>query len=143
MNPSPGAFQVTCVCGQVLAGSRQKVHQVFRCERCGAQRFILPSSPLPPLGPALASPSSRRPLTLRHWLLPALAALLTLGTLIFLYVVFLAPERRDPAGNQPEKSWEQRFHQAEQFLEEGSFRLAVLEMEGATPKTLQQMPKEK
>jgi hypothetical protein len=57
--PAAGVpYRVVCACGQVAAGSRQDTFQVIRCSACGAERFILPRSPLPPVaGPVrLSSP---------------------------------------------------------------------------------------
>src|SRR5437870_5238678 len=101
---SHASFQVTCGCGHVLVGTRTARHQVIRCERCGAQRFILPASPLSPLT-AAKPPASASTSSLRPWLVPVLAATLTMAGLVLLYVFVLAPK---PDTGAQEIPWEKR-----------------------------------
>jgi hypothetical protein len=126
-------FEVPCVCGQVATGFRQAAHQVMLCPRCGARQFILPASPLPPLHAesGQASPLARGRWRLQHWLLPLAAISMSVVGLAAVYVVFLAPwKKSEDITDRVERTAASRLEAARRFMAEGSFHLAVDELEG-------------
>jgi len=91
----PVPFDVACPCGQRLTGLRGARHRVARCGSCGEPVFILPRSPWPfvPDDEAGPVPARRR----RPWLLPVLAAGLTLAAVVVGYVVLFTSLLHPPA----------------------------------------------
>lgn len=78
------SFELTCACGQLLRGDRQRRHQIVPCPACGRASFVFPLSPydLPAEEAARPSPAWRR-----SWRTPILAAV---GSVLLLVVGFVA-----------------------------------------------------
>ncbi len=102
VGPAP-CYEVTCPCGACLRGKRQARRQVVPCPGCGRPTFVLAASPLPsPDGAVLQAPPPppRRPLS--PWVVPLIAAAVTLALLVLLFLAALpflgrsAPPPREP-----------------------------------------------
>jgi hypothetical protein len=137
------AYEVACACGRVVRGQRQARPQVIACPACGNRLFVLPASPLPPVG----SPPGTKPglpagprISARPWLLPLIAALVTLVIVICVLVFFLMPlltSRTGPSSRTGDR--ERLTHHIDtgkQALADGHFRLAVKEL--AVARSLQE-----
>jgi hypothetical protein len=130
---SRAPYEVTCACGQVATGFRQREYQTLRCSRCGNEVFVLPLSPFPAVeavddrprsAPATAARSASR-----LWGLPVAAVALTLTALILIFY-FLLPR----PGNHSETAKEPigpHLAAAQRYLDEGNFRQAIHELEVA------------
>ncbi len=149
---STATFSVTCVCGQIVHGPRPATFQDFSCSHCGAQVFVLPMSPWLDLarkiGPADAQPPSGK-LTRRDFLLPSAASVLALALLVLTYRLWIAPslfpQRVDLSSppDVPTPVLAARLLRAQRFLAEGSFWLAVHEMDAGTPDLRTLTPEER
>jgi hypothetical protein len=137
----PAPFQVACVCGQLVAGQRQRKYQVIPCPSCRRGVFVLPCSPLP--APRGGSWSGRRRVTLSasdgrsagpvggwaFWRWPLLAAALTLivaagGVLALLRFAVPGPGPSEHQALDPL----QQIRDAEQALADGQFQTAGREL---------------
>src|SRR5262245_6132375 len=86
----PVSYEVACACGEQCRGQRTPRHQVVHCPACNAPVFILPSSPLPPVGTSGASRSTTA--LHRHikpWIWPVAGATVTLVAVIVGFVVLV------------------------------------------------------
>src|SRR5262245_41726437 len=89
-NP-PVPFEVACDCGQVQRGLRGRRSQVTRCPSCGGTLFVFPRSPLSavpeeqPAALGTPGPGGRSP-----WLLPLVAACVTLVVVVVAYILLFS-----------------------------------------------------
>ncbi len=105
---------------------------MVRCARCGADRFILPRSPLPaPEATKAGSDAGPGQRQSRLWIYPTAAVVFTLLILGVVYLGFQAfhsgPATRDTdkKGTSEESGAKERLRQARENLAQGKFRLAV------------------
>jgi hypothetical protein len=134
-------FEIRCACGQTTAGQRETEHQILRCAGCGRKLFIFPISPLvTALGGSSASQSLRllaARLRSRPWLLPVVAAVVTLAVVIVAFIVVLGQLGRPAAPRRDELTG--RLAAGRKALAEGNFHAAVehlkaaRELHGANP----------
>src|SRR5205814_965414 len=95
--PGP-PFEVRCACGQTTTGLRQAEHQILRCPGCGGKLFVFPYSPLPRVFPGTNRSYPFRFLAGgRAWLLPIVAAGLTLAAVVAVFAVVLSRLGPSPA----------------------------------------------
>jgi hypothetical protein len=124
----PAPVTLTCACGRPWEGVRKATAQVVRCGACGESLFVLPVSPLPPVeGDSTRKPRGRSP-----WLLPAVAALVTLTAVVVGFVVFfrsLEPASGDAGRSGP--TTEAAMEAGRRLLGEGNFREAFKELQAA------------
>jgi len=102
----PAPFEVACDCGQVQRGLRGRRAQVARCPSCGGALFVFPRSPLPTVPeeqPAEAGAPGRGRRS--PWLLPLVAACLTLTVVVIAYILLFSSLLRpsDPAARERER----------------------------------------
>jgi hypothetical protein len=130
------AYEVVCTCGRTARGHRHARHQVIKCADCGAKLFILPGSPLPPVG----SPPGQKPLSpsargWRFWLVPLGAAGLTLIAVVcvlrfVIWPLLLPPGTSGPRTDKREEIT-QHIDAGRGALADGDFRRAVQELASA------------
>lgn len=127
----PVPYAVTCSCGQVLRGQRQKTHQVVKCPGCGRDRFVLPLSPLT----AVSAPAGTAgPSAWHFWRWPLIAGGATAGVagLALVLVLVFGPSRSDrPRDPAPEARFDAHVQAGQQALTEGAFRRAARELAAA------------
>jgi hypothetical protein len=136
----PVPFQIACPCGRVHRGLRAARSQVARCPGCGEVHFVFPRSPLPavpdeqPGGPPAAAGGGRGR---SPWLLPLVAAGLTLAAVVAAYV-FLFSSLLRPAGHPAERpgspaalTRRDGLAAGRRLLREGNFHLAVDTLQAA------------
>lgn len=134
-------YEITCVCGQVARGWRQRTHQVLRCRHCDAPVFVLGRSPLPAVGKApgptsASAAQSWRILRNHRWLLGAsVLALLAGGTLAVWWFSRSSPTQ---VANDADTLQAQML-QGEKYLAAGAFRRAAVEL-GAARSAWQRQP---
>lgn len=76
-------YEVSCLCGRLLRGQRQKTRQIVSCPNCGRKRFILPISSW--LIPTAAVP----PRQLARLNLNRLLLIIVLGGALAMVLIFL------------------------------------------------------
>jgi len=142
--PPSAAYAIECSCGTVARGDRSAAQQIVRCDRCGQELFVFPVPPLPAElagGVTVCGPSRLPtiPPQVRFWLSPVLAGLAALIVVVAIVVGILRSHRPgvDRAIEEPLTAGRAvlRFDTHEQIirsaLSDGSFRLAVRELETA------------
>ncbi len=129
-------YEVVCTCGRAARGHRHARHQVIKCAGCGARLFILPGSPLPPVG----SPPGRQappapPRSRGVWLLPLSAAALTLIAVICILVFVVWPLLAPPSGARPRRDRREQImphiDAGRHALADGDFSRAAQELSSA------------
>jgi hypothetical protein len=135
----PAEFSVACVCGRVVTGTRLNSPQNLFCPSCGGEIFVLPAGPWLELAKTVkprTAPSSRS-LTVRDLLLPLGASALAVTVLALAYsqwvVPLVFPKRVEPSqgGDAGVPTLKERLARGHKLLTEGSFRLAMEEMNPA------------
>ena len=132
------SFEIICSCGQAVRGQRSGQAQMVRCSACGAERFVLPFSPLSPVLSATAGPTSPTARgRWRFWLGPLLAAgvalLLAVGG-IMLLIRHGTPKRTQQNETSELSAAERLQHHiavGRAALAEGSFHRASAELAAA------------
>jgi hypothetical protein len=96
----PVPCEVACNCGWVYRGLRRGRSHVARCGACGGFLFVFPRSPLPPVADEPPAGLEEAAATRRRspWLLPVVAACLTLAVVVGGYV-FLFSSLLHPSGH--------------------------------------------
>ena len=131
-------YSVACRCGHTLRGHRQRRYQVLRCQTCRRSVFILPYSAYPailavetrvPKGKAAARSPFPPRARFRAWLLPTLAALLTLLVAVIGFLKVSAMIRR-PIKTEvnvlpAREEYDRLVAEGRSDLAEGNFALAV------------------
>src|SRR5262249_49934527 len=144
--PGPAVpYEVACSCGQVVRGTRQARHQVVTCAGCGQAVFVLPFSAYAPPDQSprgeLVPPrdAARYPVPFsflpRPWGVPLLAAVLTLTAVVAGYALILKQFGRSVAppgaARAPEQEIRAYMDAGQKAMSEGSFRLALEELDRA------------
>jgi hypothetical protein len=134
--PAPVPFEVACLCGDVVRGFRQPLHQAVPCPACARPVFVLPLSPLSPVlvsGGVVSGGWSKAapPLTTHHSRLTSLAACLALAVVILVAAVLV----NRPPGAAPSPPGRAEvlalLQRGEDALGGGKFALAVRELTAA------------
>lgn len=131
--PSPpreaDSFHVVCICGHLLSGTRRDSFQLARCPKCGAERFVLPRSLLPPLqsGPKPAASAPARQFAVWKYLAFAGAAaiVLMLGVHLAFQNFVAKPVENNDADASNKTDLRSSLQQAREHLALGKFRLAA------------------
>lgn len=143
LTPAPHAratFQVACVCGQALTGTRKAGYQVLACPRCGQPVFVLPRSPFPPVAPL---PRGKQPLQeetgprrspTRRWFGPAAAILATVAIVALVFAVLIRHLTED-SPVVPAEEIQARYQAGLQALAAGDFPAAARDL-GQTSRDL-------
>lgn len=134
-------YEITCKCGQVVRGNRQGQAQVVPCPGCGQSVFVLPRSPYPSLDqaplskPVVDRPQYPFPFIPRPWGLPLLAAALTLVGVVLIYALILPYLGKKDLDTGPDPAVGEAIaahvEAGQKWMAEGSFQLAVQELEAA------------
>jgi hypothetical protein len=131
----PAPYRVACACGQVLAGTRQPVHQVVACPRCGGKVFVLPQSPWPsvslPRARTTAKAAGATPAApaLWKWAVPLTLLTAAAGGLV-LWLWHLLPPAPPESAPRP-VNVRQRLKAAREALAQANFRTAAAEAAAA------------
>jgi hypothetical protein len=136
---APPPFAVECACGTVVRGARSPKPQVLTCAGCGKPVFVFPAA-ASVFGPAAAAaPMPAWAGRLRFWLPPAAAAVLALAVVGMVIAAIVRGHRPAPGVATGAEVSEaraailltDRHNAAHAALEEGSYRLALRELDAA------------
>jgi hypothetical protein len=139
------SYSVTCSCGHVVAGVRQRRRQEVVCPGCSRLVFVLPSSPwlATPLA-GLPRPSPSAPLSAWgasahawRWRMPLIAALATLTLVVIGFWLILPYLDRLPDTSPllTQRDSQQLIATGRQALAEGNFFLAERQFTAAVERT--------
>lgn len=129
-------FEIVCACGHVLKGQREEKFQAVPCAGCGRQRFVLPRSPLPPLEGAAGTTNSASGVSpsLKKLLLPAGAAILVLGGVLTVLLLYLGRNNgrpKDGTSAEGPAAIPTHLKAGREAFEQGKLRLAANELSAA------------
>jgi hypothetical protein len=124
----PVPFEVACDCGQVHRGLRGRRARLAHCPSCGGTLFVFPRSPLPHVPeeqPATAGATGARRRS--PWLLPLVAACLTLAVVVVAYILLFSSLLRPSGPSAADAARERRARvpSAQDSLEDGRRLLAA------------------
>lgn len=152
--PPREPYEVTCVCGQHVQGTRQETFQRVRCAHCRREAFILPQNVFPPSpqpsplggegrGPAApAGPSWR--VRLRPWRTPLAALCLLAVILVGVLVLGSILGKKEPSESTDSSEAVTRervlgqMEAGRKLMAQGNFRLALVELASARQEVLAQ-----
>ena len=139
MQPESGRatpFELVCVCGKMLHGERQSRQQIVRCSACGAERFVLPSSPLPGVQGTVAGSTTSARAQFRFWAGPLLAGAIALVLAVIGVLLLIrqtGPNRAGSTAKEPsdEERLEAHLAAGRSAFADGSFQRASAELSEA------------